>query len=445
MNYTNNGSTGCGGTSLFSPLLLLLIATATLRAADPYTKTIDETFAAVPEVIFAQHNGRLEVRPATDGKIRFVAHITIDANEEADAQSFLERMDLRATESSSRLQLRLDLNRVSSWKTTGNRSEVKFADGERIRGVRNFDVRAVLYLPALQSLELAMQFSDVSIDNQLALTDLRLELTNSKVYGGVVGGNLQVYARFGSIQLESAAGSITGELTNNRLELSRGGGNLNLNTRFSELDLGPMQNVELISTNDKVSIDTVRGRLQLNERFGRYRLGTTGRADITSTNGNYTVDRGGAYTINGRFTNVTLGEATSLVVEGNANCNYRVGRLGEVRGEGSFTDVRVEELTGSADLRLTNGDLHIDRLAPTFTGIRVDGSFLDVYISLVDAVPFRARAEMTFGKVEVPDGMTLRKDKEHSSTIEKYYLSENATETSPLIEVTGNNASLRIK
>ncbi|WP_116127202.1 hypothetical protein [Lewinella sp. IMCC34183] len=445
MNYTNNRSAGSGRISLFSPLLLLLLAATTLRAADPYTKTIDRTFAAVPVVIFAQDNGHLEVRPATDGQIRFVAHISIDASEEADARRFLERMDLRATASSTLLQLRLDLNRVTSWKTTGNRSEVKFADGERIRGVRNFDVRAVLYVPPTRSLELAMRFSDVAIDHQVDLTDLRLELNNTKLYGGAVGGNLHVNALFGSIQLVSAAGSITGEMTNNRLELRRGGGDLRLNTRFSELELGPMRNVDLVSTNDKVAIDTVRGHLQLNERFGRYRLGTTGRADITSTNGDYTVERGGDYTVNGRFTNITFGEATSLVLEGNANCTYRADRLGEVRGQGSFTDVRVDELTGSADLRLTNGELQVDRLAPSFTGIRVEGSFFDVDLRLADAVPFRARAKLTFGKVEVPDGMTVRVDEERNSQIEKYYLTKNATEASPLIEVSGSNASLRIR
>ena len=444
MNYSNSMSTG-NALLIARFSLLLLLVTTTLRAADPYTKTIDKSFAAVPEVAFAQANGHLEVLPATDGKIRFVARISINATDEAQAQQFLDRMDLLATESSASLELRLNLNNVTSWRTTGNRSLIKFADGEKIRGVSNFDVRSTLYLPPTQLLELSVRFSDVNMDHQVVLNNLTLALANAEVRGGVVKGDLRVDARFGSVLLESATGQITGTLTNNRLELTRGGGNLHLNTRFSELELGSMRSVDLTSANDQVEIAAVTGPLKLNERFGQYRLGTTEDADIISTNGDYTVATGGTYTINGRFTTVEFGQVTALTLTANANSTYRADRLSDLRGDGRFTNISVDQFTGRADLDLSNGEFRVDQLSPSFTGIRVDGRFFEVDVSLAGAAVYQAKAKLTFGRLDVPEGLTARVDKESGNELEKLFLSEGATEDSAMIEVTGSNAALRIR
>ena len=446
MNYSNkrnaNGATPVNRLSL---LLLLLFLALTVRAADPYTKTIDKTFAAVPEVAFAQTNGPLEVLPATDGKIRFVARVSIDAGDEEVAQRFLDKMDLLVTETSTSLRLRLSLDNVTSWTIIGTRSVVKFADGEKIRGVRNFDVRSTLYLPPTQLLELSSRFGDIDMNSRVVLNNLTLELSNVDLRGGAVKGDLRVDARFGSVLLESATGRITGKLANNRLELTRGGGDLRLDTRFSELELGPMESVELVSANDQVEIATVTGRLKLNERFGHYRLGTTGRADIVSNNGEYTVEKGETYTIDGRFTTIEFGELATLILEGNANCTYRADRLGEVRGDGRFTDIKVDRFTGRAELELTNGELRVNQLAPSFTGIQVDGRFFEVDVRLTGATTYQAKAKMTFGRFDIPEGLTLRVDKEDGSELEKHFLAGGATEASPAIEVTGSNGSLRIK
>ncbi len=445
MNSSSNANTNSDASgNRFSLLLLLLFLTTTLGAADPYTKTIDQTFAAVQEVAFAQRNGHLEILPATNGKIRLVAQLSINATDEGEAQRFLERAELYATATATTLNLRLALHDITSWITTGSRSVVKFTDGEKIRGVRDFDVRATLYLPPTQLLELASQFSDINIANQVTLNNLTLELNNVDLSGGVVAGDLKVDARFGSIRLESAAGQITGKLNNGRLKIDRGGGNLNLNTRFSDLELGPMQNVELISSNDKVDIETVSGQLQLNERFGKYRLGTTGSADIISSNGDYTVRQGDTYTINGRFTTIDFDEVKVLVLTANSNCTYLAERLDEVRGDGRFTDIRVDRFTGRAELDLTNGEFRVDELAPSFTGIRVDGRFFDVDVRLAGAMPYQAKAKLTFGHFDVPGEMTSRIDKERSNEMEKHFLSKGATAASPTIEVSGTNSSLRI-
>ena len=446
MNYASTRSTSVATpSSRFSLLLLLFLVTVGLRAADPYSKEIDRSFAAVPEVAYAQKNGFLEILPATDNKIRFVALISIEAGDEESAQQFFRNMELLTTESSTSLDLRLNLNNVTSWTTTNRRSLIKFGNGEKIRGVRNFEVRSTLYLPPTEVLALALRFGDVELGAAVSLNDLSLVLSNTDLRGGAVGGELEVDARFGSVVLESVVGRISGKLSNGRLEIEQGGSELDLNTRFSELLLGPMQSVDLTSSNDKVEISAVTGRLRLNERFGRYRLGTTGRADIVSSNGDYTVEKGGEYTVNGRFTTMEFEEVATLVLDGNSNCTYRIDRLEEVRGDGRFTNLKVDRLTDGAELDLTNGELNVDLVGPEFSGIQVDGRFFELNIRRVEAERYQARAKLSSGRFEVPEELTARIDKENGSKLEKHFLTEGATEASPTIEANGTNGSLRIR
>lgn len=429
-------------TKKFNWLLLPILLLSFALQAQSATKTIDKSFSAKAEVHFQQERGPLTVLPSTDGKIRLLTEMSVEADSKADADLFLSKLETDFEELGTRIKMRLGLVGVKSWNQNNNSSRVTFKDGTKIRNIRNFKLTSRLYLPKTELVWLKTRFEDIEIDEAVQLENLELDLHNANVRGGNIGGDLKLALRFGKVRLGNIGGSVSGNLHNAKVYLDDVGAVV-LESRFSQVELKNIKSLDLESHNDRYEIGAITEMLDIDERFGTFIMGKTADGDINSHNGTYEIESGKKYTFNSRFANVEFQQLNELVLRDNHNCDYEIKELKKVRGQGRFTNVDADRLTGSADLELFNGKLFIEDLGAGFTGLEVEGSFFELH-TRAPAAAYRVFAELNFGTADVPDELVAVKSHKEHSKIEMEYKSANSTAESPAIRVKGQNGKLKI-
>lgn len=426
----------------FSAILLTLFF-GTFLNAQTASKTFDESYEAAEEVNIVQSRGPLTILPATDGKVRVVTKMSVEAKQLADATNLLAKMGSKVTRSSSWLNIRTGMDDVRSWTQRNNNLKVVFKDGDRFDNIRNFDLSTTIYLPPTQKLALEARFERIQADPGVKIQDLDLVLHNGQFRAGSITGNLELDVRFGEIDLENVGGRLTGSLHNVKGDFGDVG-DVDIDTRFSKLKMGHLKSLRIDSQNDRLETKSITGSIDIEDRFGTYLLGSTGDAKIDTHNGTFEIESGREYRIEGRFGNFDFDRIDDLIVRDSHNCDYDIKELGSVSGSGKFTEFDVERLGQKAELELDNGHLRVEEVSPQFTGIEVEGSFFEVKLDFRSPADYRVLVDLTFGSVHLPDNLVLVKKIKEFSKVEMELNTPNVSTDSPVISIKGQNGKLYI-
>ncbi|MEL7160319.1 MAG: hypothetical protein AAFN92_06155 [Bacteroidota bacterium] len=426
----------------FSVLLLACLLTSAL-SAQTATRTIDESFAGKQEVNLKQSHGPLTVQPSTDGQVRVVTRMSVDADEKSEAEAFLAKMEAEFREVGSSLDVSIGIPQIKSWNQNNRKTRVVFKDGTRIRDVENFKLETTLYLPPTDRLGLSIRFEDIRIDENVELRNLKLGLHNADLRGGNLSGNLDVDMRFGSLELGNVGGAVSGNLHNATFELGNTGA-VEIDSRFSKIRCGTITTLDFNGHNDRLKLDEVTGKLDIDDRFGNYIIGKTTTGEINSHNGTFDIESGTSYEIEGRFAKVEFSRLEDLEIRNNHNCNYDLDQVDVVEGDGRFTTLDIESLTKKAELDIYNGKLYVDELAPGFREISVDGSFYEVDLDLAGSAEYHVSAELHFGKVSAPRELTVTEDIDEHGEMRYAAKTAGAGADSAVIRVRGRNGQLRV-
>jgi len=423
-------------------MLLTLLFGAFLHAQTA-SKTFDESYEAAAEINIVQSRGPLTILPATDGKVRVVTKMSVEAKKLVDATNLLAKMGSEVTRSSTWLNIRTGMNDVRNWTQRNNRIKVIFKDGDRFDNIRNFDLSTTIYLPPTQKLNLEARFERIQLDPGVKIENLELVLHNGHIRAGSITGNLEMDVRFGEVDLENVGGSLTGSLHNTKGKFGDVG-DVRIDTRFSRLRMGTLSSLRITSQNDRLEIKSITGSVDIEDRFGTYLLGTIGDAKIDTNNGTFEIGKGSKYNIEARFGTFEFDRVDNLVLRDNHNSDYDIKTLGSLSGDCRFTDFRADVLLHSVDLRIKNGEFKALDVAPDFKGLEIKGSFYKVDLDVDASTAYQLFIDLNFGDLHLPnDLVTIKKIKDFSE-LKLEMKTKNATEQSPAIRVSGQNASLYI-
>lgn len=423
--------------------VLLTVFFASFLGAQTVTKVFDQSYAKASEVSLKQSRGPLSVFPSTDGKIRVVTEMSVEARSREDAEAFLAKMETEVSAAANRLTIKTGVADVKNWSQNNGRLRVVFRDGTKFSEMKDFEVTSTLYLPATELLKLETRFERIQIDPKVRIKNLDLTLHNAKLRGGSIAGNLKLDMRFGEIALENVGGSITGKLHDTKGDFGDVG-DVDLESRFSKLKMGNMKSLKMNSHNDRLEAKTIMGRIDIDDRFGTYILAGTGNAKVKSHNGTFSIESGGEYTIESRFGNFDFDRIDDLIIRDNHNVEYDIKTLGSVEGEGRFTTISVDHLHHSAELKMYNGSFKAANVDPKFRGVALEGAFYKLDLDFEKPTEYRVFADLKFGGHRLPGNLvTIKNIKDHSD-VELELKTQNASADSPAIRVKGQNVKFYI-
>lgn len=426
----------------FSAVLIFLLFTS-LVCGQAVTKVFDKSYTMVAEIDLKQSRGPLTIEPSTDGKVRVVTEMSVEAEDKEIATAFLAKMETKVTEMSDRLIIKTGLDGVRNWTQKNNNIKIVFQDGSKFTNLKNFEIATTLYLPETKLLKLESRFEKVEVDPGVKIVNLELSLHNAKFRSGSISGNLELEMRFGEIEMDDVGGNVSGKLHNTQ---GRFGdvGEVRLEARFTKLRMKTLKSLDLESHNSRLEAQSITGSIEIEDRFGTYVLGSTGNAKIDTHNGSFEVENSGEYRIEGRFGNFDFDRIDDLIVRDNHNCNYDIKELGTISGSGKFTDFDVERLGQKAELKLENGHFRVAEVSPEFRGVEVNGSFFEVKLNFRKPADYRLLVDFHFGNLRLPDNLVVVRKIKEMASVEMEMNTPNASADSPIINIKGQNGKLYI-
>ncbi|MEN0048599.1 MAG: hypothetical protein AAF806_16175 [Bacteroidota bacterium] len=329
--------------------------------AQTHTRVIDKSFDARAKLTFNHQRGPLTIKRSTNGKVRFASEIRVETPNKAEAEALFDKIesDLDVSEFGDELKIALGLDRrkIKTWNQTNNDLTIKFRDGTRIKGLTNFKIQTILYVPETKGLRLSANFDDVIIESDVVLNDLSAKLHSANLEAGIVNGNLNLAMSFGRTVLEKVGGDAEINLHDSKIKMGNAK-DVVLDVRFSEIDIGAISALEAKSHEGRIHIKSIKGKATINGRFTDYVIAGASDISVTSHEGNFEIASAKDVVLDTRFTDYRIGNVASFRATSHEG-QIEVGDVvGNVDLRSKFTDYRFKKI-GNLDINSHEGNLEI--------------------------------------------------------------------------------------
>ncbi|MEM8528649.1 MAG: hypothetical protein AAGG68_28680 [Bacteroidota bacterium] len=343
-------------------LVLLSFLLCNFVVAQTHTRTIEKSFDAKDKVALHHERGPLTVKKSTDGKVRFTSEMRVEAANKANAEALFDRLesDLAISEFGDQLKIELGLDRtkLKNWSQVNNNITIRFKDGTKMKGLKNFKMQTILYVPETKGLKLSAIFDDVTIEPDVVVNDLSVKLHSANIKAGVLRGNLTADITFGRASLSHVGEDAAIELHDSKVKIENAK-NVVLNARFSEVDMGAISSLDASSYEGRIHVKSIKEKSTINGRFTNYLIEGASDIRITSHEGNFEIASAKDVVLETRFTDYRIGNIASFRAESHEG-QIEVGNvIGSVDLNSQFTDYEFKKI-GDLDITSHEGSLEIE-------------------------------------------------------------------------------------
>lgn len=323
--------------------------------AQTFTKTIERSFEAKKEVAFRQNRGPLLVKKSNDGKVSFKSEIRIDAKLKADAERFFEKVEVDVSEFGDELEIVVGFDQIRRWNQNIKNITVTFKDGTKIKGLSDFKMQSILYLPETQLLQLDSRFDDVKIEEAVVVNALKAKLHSADLEAHHLGANLDLDMSFGKARLKNVAGDVHLKLHNGKVRFGDAQ-TVELNGRFSEIEMGTVATLRSDSHEGRIEVATILGETDIKARFSDYIIQNAKTVEIVSHEGHFEIQKATDLDLNTRFTDYEIGDIQSLKSDSHEG-RIEVGAVAnKVEIASQFTDYKFKNI-GEMKVTAHNGNI----------------------------------------------------------------------------------------
>jgi len=327
-----------------------------------HTRVVDKSFDAKGRVTFKQQRGPLTVKKSLDGKVKFTSEMRMETNSKEDAELLFDKLesDLEISESGDELIIEFGLNRkkIRSWNQTNNDITIKFSDGTKLRGIKNFKMQTILYVPETQGLKLSANFDDVIVEPDVNVNDLNVKLHSANLEANSVKGDLTLDISFGRAELEQVGKDADIKLHDSKVKIGNAK-NVVLDVRFSEVEMGAISSLEANSHEGRVHIKSVKEKSIIDGRFTDYVIEGASDIRIKSHEGNFEIASAKDVILDTRFTDYRIGNIASFKSSSHEG-QIEVGEVaGKVELNSQFTNYEFKKI-GDFEITSHEGSVKIE-------------------------------------------------------------------------------------
>lgn len=125
--------------------------------------------------------------------------------------------------------------------------------------------------------------------------------------------------------------------------------------------------------------------------------------------------------------------------------NVMVDAVNDISGNSNYTDYKIGKINGSADLKVTYGDVKIGDIGNGFKQIKLDGTYSGFKLGLPANAAFRIDARLVYGDLKTGSANLKNINSVGKSNTKTFSgISANGNESSPLISFNGTYSGLTL-
>ena len=426
---------------LFLFLFCLILNPYSFGSKSTHKKDYTKVYDAKDVVKLVHRYGPLKVLKSKDGKVRIEATVSLDVENEEDAQTIFEQFDITAKETIGELDIKTRFE-VSSWNTNNNITRIKFKDGTRVKKIRNLKFDFVLFVPQVNALHLGNKYDVIDVEDDFT-GDLSLTLYSGRIKLKNVSGKL-------NLEMKYSKGTIgnfgDGQLTLYDCDINFGNGkDVQLTSKYSKLEFGDLNNVNLKMYDDKVRMGNIKGELVVTDKYSDFVIGNfkNGRMDIYDSD--FDLKSGNDLQIKSKYSKYHIDKLNSLDFELSYDDKIEINELGSLNATSKYTDYVIYNLGTSLVINSYDDKLRIGKMTGPVQKINFTGKYTDLDLDMPTDTKYSIEAKCTYGKLTYPENeFDFTYYKEKNDKLEFKGKIKGATEESPKISITSYDGKINI-
>jgi hypothetical protein len=382
-------------------LLLFLSQVAISQVED--SKIIKGIYDAKKTVALVHSNGPILVKKSPDSKVHIEASISVKAKDRENLNILFDHFEIQSGGVGDRVDLST-VFQIESCNTVNNNSTIKFKDGTKAKGIKDFTISATLLIPNLNELKLKNKYGDITIETEVP-GELSVELFSGKLETNSLCKNLDLSMKYSKGFLQNAGNAkmelfdcdlIIGDLTT-----------ADIKSKYSEVEMKNVGgNMTVQTFDDKWKVGHVKGDFKFNDKYSEFEFESIQNAEGSMFDGE-----------------IVTGTANNLFLNDSKYSKYKIGNIREFKSSISFDDeieikkvnvvrtdnskyseYRIEALENSffsADA--FDDNIKIGRVSSKFKTIHANGKYVKMDFHIESGAQFSVDVNMQYGKFDHPE------------------------------------------
>lgn len=412
------------------------------------TRVIKKDFDAKTGIKASHEHGPMIIKKSTDGRNHVEAEILVIGTDEASIEELLNKLDLKTKESNDYLELATSIG-IANWQKVNDKATIKFCDGDKIKGIKDFKVTLTLHLADPQQLKLYNKYDQIVMKDDFN-GDLSVALYSGEFLAGNLGGQFDLDLKYGKAKMGAVGKAkwmvYDAEVEAGPIQMA------NVSSKYSEYRLGPVSgDLNLTTYDENWQLGNVGGRLKMDDKYSEFKFGDIGKAQLMIFDAAFKAENVGQLDINdSKYTEFKLRNVGEMNLTNVFDDSYQVEEVNRlVIGDSKYTEYRIGRLGKYLQFGQSFDDeIRIEAVAADFDYIQLEGKYTELDMDLAEDAKFELSVEMQYGEVDYQSQqMEVRKHEEKNSrtSIVAYKGGQPSSENFNSIKISGFDNDVKLR
>ena len=361
----------------------------------------------------SNHSGDIDMSTTVDNIVQIVTEVKVNAKSKEDADKLIKAIENFEFELSGET-LHVNTRFYKNMQSTNGKTTLTLNNGDKIR-IKDFSISHKVNMPKSTELNLENKYSKVVLGSLNGKA--KLNLYNTKFYSSDFNNQVSLESKYSKLQVENFKGNTILDLYDSDIEFKTAE-NLKITSKYSKVEGNKTGMLDLESYDDNFYIDELSD-LSLNAKYSDLKS----EADLNTLklelyDCNVSVGSVKSMSFNGKYCDVEVGDIETLKVDDSYDNNLSLGKTQTVAfGKSKYSKYILSETSSFSIDDSYDDNIVIKKLMPDFSAISLNGKYSKL-TATAGSVPFKIKVNMKYGKVDIPESVTISKHIEKSGQLE---------------------------
>jgi hypothetical protein len=306
--------------------------------------------------------------------------------------------------------------------------------GEKKIAFSEFKMRGEMWIPANCNLNLISKYSDITADDLNG--QVSLDLYNDKVFGAQVNGNMDIKAKYATLQFKDMK-DIKADLYNTDMEVGKIG-SLVAVSKYSNFKSGDAEKVDIDSYNDKYAFGNT-GDLKFINKYSDLKALNSGYVNLDCYSSTLSFTTVEDIDLKSKYGKFEIGELAKLNIISAYSDSYKISRLDALNiTETKYGVYRIDHLETSFILKEGYSDKFYVSDSGALKGMKLNGKYIVLEMALKKDLNYSFKANVQYPKFDInEEAMDIRVRIKEGSELQMEAIKGAKTEGMPSFFVNG--------
>ncbi len=373
------------------------------QAQQKFEKTFQEIFDDKNYIKVDHRNGPIEVLPSTDGKVTIKAILSLKARTPEDAQIVFDHFTIDTDELGDRSSVSTSF-KTRKWQSNNGVVRIEFEDRQKVKDIRDLNIKMEIYTPKLRELHIANRYGDVKLAEETH-DDLSVTLYSGNLEASDIKGNLELELKYSKANIGNFKDASL-ELYDSKLYTGNGE-KVAIESKYSEFELGDFSTLDIESYDDKYELGSIN-RLSIKDKYSEFELKDFEDARMDLYDADIEMNDGKTLKLKSKYSKIAIRNLVNFDCELSYDDKIAFSTLGRFIAESKYTDFSIGQLKSKFILESYDDEVSIGKMVGPLEEISFNGKYTDLLISLPKDSKYLLEANTKYGKFSYPEASVER-------------------------------------